>query len=162
MRFIDYYTFRYFYFNSPESIITVKWVALLLRIQNVPGSNLGSKNAFAGWQFSVFSSVQPLNTATVPQVGHDRFLLCLFQLTIHIWRSQVLASSYDSNKLTRWNSLTSLLLDVCVWLNMFRASLRPLLGAYNCTRSLWFYRWSVTIGALETTTINAPTASLQR
>jgi len=100
MRFIDYYTFRYFYFNGPESVVTVKWVAFLLRIQNVPGSNLGSKNAFAGWQFSVFSSVQPLNTATVPQVGHDRFLLRLFQLTIHIWRSQVRASSYDSNKST--------------------------------------------------------------
>jgi hypothetical protein len=30
---------------------------------------------------------------------------------------------------------------------MFRASLRPSSGAYNCTRSLWFYRWSVVVGA---------------
>jgi len=31
---------------------------------------------------------------------------------------------------------------------MFRAHLRPSLGAYNCTRNLWFYRWSVAVGAL--------------
>ena len=47
------------------------------------------------------------------------------------------------NQPIRCNSFTSLLLDVYVWLNMFRAPLRPSSGAYNCTRSLWFYRWSV-------------------
>jgi hypothetical protein len=71
------------------------------------------------------------------------------------------------NQPTRCNSFTSLLLDVYVWLNMFWASPRPSSGAYNCTRSLWFYRWSVVVGALlvvvwQTTTNNAPTASLQR
>jgi hypothetical protein len=40
------------------------------------------------------------------------------------------------------SSFTSLLLDVYGWLNMFRASSRPSSGAYNCTRSLWFYRWT--------------------
>jgi hypothetical protein len=49
---------------------------------------------------------------------------------------------------TRCGSFTSLLLDVYVWLNMFRASHRPSLGAYNCTRSLWFYRWREAAGAL--------------
>jgi len=44
---------------------------------------------------------------------------------------------------TRCNNFTSLLLDVYVWLNMFRAPLRPSSGAHNCTRSLRFYRWSV-------------------
>jgi hypothetical protein len=43
---------------------------------------------------------------------------------------------------TRCNSFTGLLLDVYVWPNMFRASPRPSSGAYNCTRSFWFYRWS--------------------
>ena len=47
------------------------------------------------------------------------------------------------NQPTRCNNFTSLLLDVYVWLNMFRAPRRPSSGAYNCTRSLWFYRWSV-------------------
>jgi len=52
--------------------------------------------------------------------------------------------------------------EVFVWLNMFRAPLRPSSGAYNCTRSLWFYRWSVAVGALlvvvsQTTTNKAPT-----
>jgi hypothetical protein len=31
---------------------------------------------------------------------------------------------------------------------MFRALLRSLSGAYNCTSSLWFYRWSVAVGSL--------------
>jgi len=31
---------------------------------------------------------------------------------------------------------------------MFRAPIRPSSGAYNCTRSLCFYRWSVVVGAL--------------
>ena len=69
------------------------------------------------------------------------------------------------NQPTRCNSFTSLLLDIYVRLNMFRASPRPSPGAYNCTRSLWFYRWGVAVGALlvvvwpviicQTTTNNA-------
>jgi hypothetical protein len=51
------------------------------------------------------------------------------------------------NQPTRCSSFTSLLPGVYVWLNMFRAPLRPSSGAYNCTRSLWFYRWSVAVGA---------------
>jgi hypothetical protein len=50
------------------------------------------------------------------------------------------------NQPTRCSSFTSLLLDVYVWLNMFRAPFRPSSGAYNCIRSLWFLplerRWS--------------------
>ena len=52
------------------------------------------------------------------------------------------------NEPTRCNSYISLLLDVYVRLSMFRAPLRPSSGAYNCTRSLWFYHWSVAVGAL--------------
>jgi len=52
------------------------------------------------------------------------------------------------NQPTRCNSFTSLLLDVHMWLNMVRASPRPSSGAYNCTRSLWFYRWKEAAGAL--------------
>jgi len=48
---------------------------------------------------------------------------------------------------TRCNSFTSLLLDVYVWLKMFRVSPRPSSGAYDCTRSLWFYRWREAAGA---------------
>jgi len=47
----------------------------------------------------------------------------------------------QTNQPTRSNSFTSLLFDVYVWLNMFRALLRPSSGAYNRTRSLWFCRW---------------------
>jgi len=74
-------------------------------------------------------------------------------------QNQQTASSFDVrkpvhhhtiqiNQPTRCNSFTSLLLDVYVRLNMFRAPLRPSSGEYNCTRSLWFYHWSVAVGAL--------------
>jgi hypothetical protein len=73
---------------------------------------------------------------------------------------------------TRCNSFTRLLLDVYVWLNMFRASPRPSSGAYNCINSLWFYRWSVVVAALlvvvwpvmtgQTTTNNTAITTLQR
>jgi hypothetical protein len=61
---------------------------------------------------------------------------------------------------TRCNSFTSLLLDVHVWRNMFRASPRPSSKAHNCTRSLWLYRWREAAVALlvvvwQTTTNNA-------
>jgi hypothetical protein len=58
-------------------------------------------------------------------------------------RKSVHHHTIQINQPTRCNSFTSLLLDVCVWLNMFRAPLRPSSGAYNCTRSLWFYCWRV-------------------
>jgi hypothetical protein len=69
------------------------------------------------------------------------------------------------NQPTRCNSFTSLLLDVYVWLNMFRVPPRPSSGAYNCARRLWFHHWSVEVGALlvvETTTNSVPTTTLQR
>jgi len=49
---------------------------------------------------------------------------------------------------TRYNSFTGLLLDVYVWLNMFRAPPRPSSGAYNCIMSLWLYRWRAGAGVL--------------
>jgi len=49
---------------------------------------------------------------------------------------------------TKRSSFTGLLLDVYVWLNMFRALPRPSSGAYNWISSLWFYRWSVVVAAL--------------
>jgi hypothetical protein len=66
----------------------------------------------------------------------------------------------------RYNSFTSLLPDIYVWLNMFQASPRPSSVAYNCTRSLWFYRWREVAGALlvvvwQTTTNNALAAAPQ-
>jgi len=52
------------------------------------------------------------------------------------------------NQPTRYNTFTNLLLDVHMWLTMFRASPRSSSGAYNCTRSLWFYLWKETAGEL--------------
>ena len=56
----------------------------------------------------------------------------------------------------------SLLLDVYTRLNMFRASPRPSSGAYNCTRSLWFYLWKEMAGALLVMVWPAKAVSFQR
>jgi len=76
-------------------------------------------------------------------------------------------SRIQINQPTRCNNFTRLLLDFYVWLNMFRAPLRPSSGAYYCTWSLWLYRRRVAVKALlvvvwQTTTNNAATATLQR
>ena len=68
---------------------------------------------------------------------------CTVQVDIFVVRKSVHHHTIQINQPTRCNSFTSLLLDVYVWFNTFRAPLRPSSGAYNCTRSLWFYRWSV-------------------
>jgi len=52
------------------------------------------------------------------------------------------------NQPTGWNNFTGLSLDVYVWLNVFRAPLRPSSGVYNCIRSLWFYRYREAAEAL--------------
>ena len=75
-------------------------------------------------------------------------------------RKSVRHQTIQINQPTRCNIFTCLLLDVYVWLNMFRAPLRPSSGAYNCISSLWFYRWSVVIAVLETTTNNAVTTNV--
>jgi hypothetical protein len=67
-------------------------------------------------------------------------------------RKSVHHHTIQINQPTICNSFTSLLLDFFVWLNTFRASPRPSSGAYNCTKSIWFYRWREAAGA----------ASLQR
>jgi hypothetical protein len=66
-----------------------------------------------------------------------------------IWRWQVRASSYNSNKLTNQvQQFYKFITWRFVSLNMFRAPPRPSSGAYNCTNTLWFYRWSVVVAAL--------------
>jgi len=57
------------------------------------------------------------------------------------WEGGGLSHQKQTNKIqinqpTRCNSFTSLLVDVYVWLNMFRAPLRPSSGAYNCINLL--------------------------
>ena len=56
--------------------------------------------------------------------------------------------TFQINQPTRCNNFTSLLLDVYVWLKIFRAPLRPSSGAYDCTSNLWFYRWRMAVAAL--------------
>jgi hypothetical protein len=63
-------------------------------------------------------------------------------------------------------NFTSLLLNVYVLFNMFRAPFRPSSGAYNCTSNLCFYRWSVVVAVLlfvicQITTNNAATVTSQ-
>jgi hypothetical protein len=78
---------------------------------------------------------------------------------VHLWKNRLQIQlfttvfilnilMFQTNQPTSCNNFTSLLLDIYMWLNMFRAPLRPSSGAYNCTRSLWFYCWSVAVGVL--------------
>jgi hypothetical protein len=69
-----------------------------------------------------------------------------YYVTFYV-RKYVHHHTIQINQPTRYKIFTVLLLDVYVWLNTFLALLRPSSGAYNCTRSLWFYRWSVAVGA---------------
>jgi hypothetical protein len=71
------------------------------------------------------------------------------EINSYIWRWQVRASSYNSNKLTnQMQQFYKFITWRFVPLNMFRAPPRPLSGAYNCINSLWFYRLSVVVAAL--------------
>jgi hypothetical protein len=56
----------------------------------------------------------------------------------------------------------NLLLDVYVWLNMFRAPLRLSSGACSCTSNLWFYCWRVTVAALLVVISREPDHDQQR
>jgi hypothetical protein len=82
----------------------------------------------------------------------DKYLRFRQQSCLHLTRKRQgnskLISYYSNNSTNKMQFFKSLLLDVYLWLNMFRASPRPLLGAYNCTRSLWFYRWKEEAEAL--------------
>jgi hypothetical protein len=67
---------------------------------------------------------------------------------VDLFREKYCSYSIQINQPTRWKSFTSLLLDVYMWLNMFRVLHRSSSGANNCTSILWFYRWKVVVGAL--------------
>ena len=105
-----------------------------------------------------------------PQVVRTKFQDMSLIIPSYLWLHTphlMHPSRIKINQPTRCNNFTSLLLDVYVWFNMFRVSPRPSSGVYNCTRSLWFYCWREVAGRLlvvvcQTTTNNAPVASLQR
>jgi len=75
-----------------------------------------------------------LSRLSVRLIHIDFITLVLFDVckSVHHYANQI-------KQPTRCNIFTSLLLDVHMWLSMFWASPRPSSGAYNCTRSLWFY-----------------------
>jgi len=93
------------------------------------------------------------------KIGHNKHAVSTVQNVTGLGQECVSKYKYEDRKSvhhltiqiiqpTRCNSFTSSLLDVYVWLNMFRESPRPSSGAYNCTSSLWFYRWREGAGAL--------------
>ena len=92
----------------------------------------------------------PLVVIKVQSQRTDVVNFVLWHYLDAFWRSPVRASPYDTNKSTNKTQLfsSSLLLEVHMWLNMFRASPRPSSGAYNCTRTVWFYLWKETAGEL--------------
>jgi hypothetical protein len=62
-------------FHILPSNFVVEWLTLLLRIREVPGSNLGSETGYTDWGFSWFSSVLPSECRdSALKLGYDRFL----------------------------------------------------------------------------------------
>jgi len=113
-----------------------------------------------------WNSKRPLLTSCT-----EHILIYLNVINLFDFCSSVHHHTIKINQQTRCNTLSSLSLDVHMWLNMFQASTRPSSVAYNCTRSLRFYRWKEPAGALlivvwpvitgQTTTNNTP-ASFHR
>jgi hypothetical protein len=59
----------------------VEWLTLLLPIQKVPVSNLGTDTGYARWGLSLFYSVPPGEFGDITlNLGHDRFLQTLSNL----------------------------------------------------------------------------------
>jgi hypothetical protein len=79
------------------------------------------------------------------------YIVLVFYCSVNNFNSDFLKSVHHHtiqiNQPISCNSFTSLLLDVHVWLSIFRAPFRPLSGAYYCTKTLWFYRWRMAVGA---------------
>ena len=129
------------------------------------------------WTIQSRNPVQPLGTGAVHlNISACKMFICYEQRTITLWntrfdvRQSVHHHTIQINQPTRCDSFTSILLDVCVWLNMFWAPPCPSSGAYTCTRSLCNYRQRVVVGVLlvvvsrvirQITTNSAPTATLQ-
>jgi hypothetical protein len=99
---------------------------------------------FIAWK--ELSQAKPLN---IKNIAKNLYFKCSFQyfIVFDVHKS-VHHYTIQLNQPTRCNSFTSLLLDIYVWLNMFRVSPRPSSGVYNCASSLWFYRWRVAFAAL--------------
>jgi hypothetical protein len=59
-------------------------IALVLRIWEIQGLNLGLKTGYSDWGFSLFSKVPPgkCQDSTI-KLGHDYLLQNLFQFIIH-------------------------------------------------------------------------------
>jgi hypothetical protein len=90
----------------------VEWVPLLLRIREVPSSNLGPENGYPDSGFSWFSSVPPDECLDITlKLGYDRFLPNPFQVIIHL-----VTHSFDAIKwVTEKASLNKLQTNTFVW-----------------------------------------------
>jgi hypothetical protein len=61
----------------------VEWLTLLLRIREVPGSNLGQETAYPDWGISWFSAVPPGECwSSTVKLHHGRFVSNTFQSII--------------------------------------------------------------------------------
>jgi hypothetical protein len=68
-----------------EEKLVVEWLKILLRIREVPSSNLVPKNGYTDPGLSWFYSVPPEECRdSALKLGHDRFLPNSFQFIIHL------------------------------------------------------------------------------
>jgi hypothetical protein len=73
----------------------IEWLTLLLRVQEVPGSNLGTETSYPNC-FSWFFSVYPgYCWASTIKLCQDHFLPNPFQFIVHLSSSVALQSLYE-------------------------------------------------------------------
>jgi hypothetical protein len=81
---VCYKTVKLWLIALPPNVV-VEWLALLLRIREVPRSNLGPETGYPNWGFSWFSSVPPGECRDRSlKLSHDRFLPNPFQFIIQL------------------------------------------------------------------------------
>jgi hypothetical protein len=94
--------------------VVVKWLTLVLRIREVPGSNLGQQTGYPDWSFSWFPSVSPGKCCNMYlQLGHDRFLPNPFQVIIHV--SYIRRYSFS---FSYWNNIVKETINK--WVNKYK------------------------------------------
>jgi hypothetical protein len=63
-----HHTYTYVYTIQNASNVEVEWLTLLLRIREVPVSNLGLENGYPDWGYSCFRQSLQANARMVPKI----------------------------------------------------------------------------------------------
>jgi hypothetical protein len=97
------------YWSAHIPNVVVEWFTLLLRVQEVPGSNLDPETGYPDWGFSWFSSVHAGECrGSTLKLGHDRFLPNSIKFIIYfsLFHSTLYSPIYWKSLLNKIQSTT--------------------------------------------------------